>query len=763
MTGFSNLLRRLLCLPPKQDRWEEARKSRISLLTPAKIKIAVRNERQIEYKIDYLVSPGLPKQVYDVRLYLFFSTELDAAETSFYRSLYSAVRLHTPKTNVRELSGDTGSSTSVGAIAASIQVVKAKLASGEDIDTDATHLVYQLQLYACTFRRAIRRTVKHILAKLLDSTDMLPSEAAECRAAADICELLDASTAAVHTLQKVCRDCEDAKMPDWLRDAWHLVEEAVLLEEHIALLKLGVKLEAIYRPPSEDLDSHPLQAKMDCPISSSGDGLPKSCEELKGQALNCLRHCTTLAAQRPSNTASPESDSQQPGSSGSLPTGPRRRSFDIEEGAGGTPMNSPEPQQAAEMDDHTSQWQLSAESKSSSARGITSLVFVNPQALYSALNRYSMAVTDKLASTLQHSLSSAGYHPGPPSSSAHQAAEADGSPQEGGSLQMPRSRRLLASARRLLLEHVQAVEALAGERGYTESLLQDGDPTEHEQYTNRVKILKRHAQLAITLAPRMRRRSMLVDDIVGMTIAGVAMAFALTTMYWAFRSSAQYGILYIAIYIIGYMFKDRIKEWGKRYLQPIAEWFGIYFPDRVQKFRDYFGNAVGSCSEGVRIKDGLDVSPRVLAMRYAGHKSGPPSKKHVVKPERVLVYTKKMEVRWRALEADLQGVRSLDDVIRIDLDFLLRAMQPPHETHYALFRDSSRALGVNEVQTARVYHVNSVLELRTQGPNPEKAMQLEKMRIVMDRSGIKRLEACENNALLAKAKRAPFPHLGVAG
>ena len=29
--------------------------------------------------------------------------------------------------------------------------------------------------------------------------------------------------------------------------------------------------------------------------------------------------------------------------------------------------------------------------------------------------------------------------------------------------------------------------------------------------------------------------------------------------------------------------QDRIKEWGKRYLQPIAEWFGIEFPDRVQK------------------------------------------------------------------------------------------------------------------------------------------------------------------------------------
>ena len=59
--------------------------------------------------------------------------------------------------------------------------------------------------------------------------------------------------------EQVCRDCEDAKMPDWLRDAWHLVEEAVLLERHIALLKLGVKLEAIYRPPCGNLESSPSQ------------------------------------------------------------------------------------------------------------------------------------------------------------------------------------------------------------------------------------------------------------------------------------------------------------------------------------------------------------------------------------------------------------------------------------------------------------------------------------------------------------------------
>jgi len=47
MTGFSNFIRKLVCLPPKKDHWEDTTKSKRSLLTPAKFKVAVRNERQI--------------------------------------------------------------------------------------------------------------------------------------------------------------------------------------------------------------------------------------------------------------------------------------------------------------------------------------------------------------------------------------------------------------------------------------------------------------------------------------------------------------------------------------------------------------------------------------------------------------------------------------------------------------------------------------------------------------------------------------------
>ena len=31
------------------------------------------------------------------------------------------------------------------------------------------------------------------------------------------------------------------------------------------------------------------------------------------------------------------------------------------------------------------------------------------------------------------------------------------------------------------------------------------------------------------------------------------------------------------------MMKDRVKEWGKRYLQPVCLKFGFEFPDRIVK------------------------------------------------------------------------------------------------------------------------------------------------------------------------------------
>lgn len=72
--------------------------------------------------------------------------------------------------------------------------------------------------------------------------------------------------------------------------------------------------------------------------------------------------------------------------------------------------------------------------------------------------------------------------------------------------------------------------------------------------SGRVKVLKRHSRLAVTLAPKATARSMVADDIVGMSIAGLAMCFALVTI-WLAQKNSPYGVVYLAIYVAGYILK----------------------------------------------------------------------------------------------------------------------------------------------------------------------------------------------------------------
>ena len=74
------------------------------------------------------------------------------------------------------------------------------------------------------------------------------------------------------------------------------------------------------------------------------------------------------------------------------------------------------------------------------------------------------------------------------------------------------------------------------------------------EVASRVKVLKRHSRLAVTLAPKTMPRSMVADDIVGMTVAGLAMGAALVTI-WLAQRNTPYGVLYLAIYVAGYILK----------------------------------------------------------------------------------------------------------------------------------------------------------------------------------------------------------------
>ncbi|KAK9837379.1 hypothetical protein WJX84_001409, partial [Apatococcus fuscideae] len=304
----------------------------------------------------------------------------------------------------------------------------------------------------------------------------------------------------------------------------------------------------------------------------------------------------------------------------------------------------------------------------------------------------------------------------------------------------------IAIACQLVRACVMELEDDRRRRGYTESILTPDAPHGNEAYTNRLKVLKHNARAAVSLKPEVLNPSFILADIVGSTIAGIAMATAVVGTWLAFGvadARNQFQAVYIAIIIVFYMLKDRIKEWGKRYLQPIAEWFGLEFPDRIVNVTDRRGKKVGLCKEATKISGDSSVNHHVRLMRH--HDKGHiPSHFHETRPEKVLAYRRRMYVYWPHVDPQLQGVDGLDDVLQVDLSWLTRRMQPSRESHYCL---SSAATGTHaeKIKCARVYHINLVLRVRTRlaGGHDDRSMQIHRARIIMDKNGIKRLEAAD--------------------
>lgn len=82
-------------------------------------------------------------------------------------------------------------------------------------------------------------------------------------------------------------------------------------------------------------------------------------------------------------------------------------------------------------------------------------------------------------------------------------------------------------------------------------------------------------------------------------------------------------------------------------------------------FRDKFHvAAAGACA----------VDGRVLEMRWKD--SAARFQRHAAAPERVMVYSKRMWVRWTRVNARLQAVTGLDDVMLLDLQHFCRSAAP---------------------------------------------------------------------------------------
>lgn len=215
--------------------------------------------------------------------------------------------------------------------------------------------------------------------------------------------------------------------------------------------------------------------------------------------------------------------------------------------------------------------------------------------------------------------------------------------------------------------------------------------------------------------------------------AGAAMLFAvLVTIYFQERYAIN-SIPFVLALVISYIFKDRIKDWLKLlFSKSLTRWISDRKIDILDSSSDNV--RIGLLKEAVTFISERDVPPDISRLRNIDNIT---SVDEEGKPERVLKYKKEINLYPEVIMKRHERRRDLNDIMRFNVrDIVEQADDPAVDYQYVDPDDG----GLRTVACSRVYHLNMILKYTYSRGAGREAVYYERIRIVVNKEGIVRLE-----------------------
>ncbi|MDD4003980.1 MAG: hypothetical protein PHW69_02110 [Elusimicrobiaceae bacterium] len=214
--------------------------------------------------------------------------------------------------------------------------------------------------------------------------------------------------------------------------------------------------------------------------------------------------------------------------------------------------------------------------------------------------------------------------------------------------------------------------------------------------------------------------------------AGAAMLFTLLVMIFAQSRWAFNSVPFVLFAVTSYIFKDRIKDWLKAWF---AKNWTRWIADRQHQIKDpYLKERIGTFKEAFSFLAERKVPSYIRSRRNIDNIT---SIDEEGKPEMVLKYEKEVILYPDRMVKKDERTRDLNDIFRFNVLPFLAQADDPYTSCLHLNQNTNE---VENVLCARVYHVNVVTQYITYDAEGEQQVRFERVRLVLDREGIKRLE-----------------------
>jgi hypothetical protein len=268
----------------------------------------------------------------------------------------------------------------------------------------------------------------------------------------------------------------------------------------------------------------------------------------------------------------------------------------------------------------------------------------------------------------------------------------------------------------------------------------------HEQLNYRLGIVKRYVFEILFVEGQRHRRDYLYRNIAAGFGAALAALFATVANIQIVHMLMNRDEGYLKVFLVmllgtvAYIFKDRTKELTKDFVfSKIGRWLPDYERRLHYKLADSNGKIepcqLGTSREYARYLNRNSIPQEILQVRNQGHRMD-------LDPERsevILHYDKIIEfLPAKQLSAELEqaGIHSLTDILRLNVSKFLVKLHDPTQTKFFFDLET----GIRQVSMPRVYHLNVVFR-HTCVHNGKSTVQYERMRLILNKTGILRLES----------------------
>ncbi len=266
--------------------------------------------------------------------------------------------------------------------------------------------------------------------------------------------------------------------------------------------------------------------------------------------------------------------------------------------------------------------------------------------------------------------------------------------------------------------------------------LLDDDPGAKERVLYHKGLLNKYVLDALLLNFERTSWAERYGNIAAGLAAGIAMLVYVLLIFLNFPNLGFNSLPFLLFTVVIYVLKDRIKDSLKALFHRHAV---VWFSDYTTQVQDPEGEKVlGKLKEIFSFVSEGSVPDDIVHVRETAFNT---DLRFFKRRETVFYYKKEME-----LGADEELIRArrhkLHNVFLFNIHALIEKASNPFESYLNL---DPETLEIRQEVLPKVYHINIVIKNTTSEPDAQAKVSLKKFRLIIDKTGIKRVETVSEN------------------